>query len=244
MQRNPGVRRLAANPLLLTILALMKRQGVTLPERRVELYDQYVRDAAVQLEPGARPGPAAPARDLDAVQTMRVLAPLALWMHEVNPGVGLVKREALRRKLEAIYTERGEPQPEAAATQFLEDVREHAGLLLERGPGEYGFIHLTFEEYLAGAGDRLAGPAARSSRSSSPSARPRGRRGLARGGAAGHRLSGDRPAARRKRRAQWSRRWCDEQPASRARPWCWPARPCWTPARRRAADQQRARSTP
>jgi hypothetical protein len=28
VQRNPGVRRLAANPLLLTILALMKRQGV------------------------------------------------------------------------------------------------------------------------------------------------------------------------------------------------------------------------
>ena len=34
---------------------------------------------------------------------MRVLAPLALWMHEVNPGVGLVKREDLRRKLEALY---------------------------------------------------------------------------------------------------------------------------------------------
>ena len=43
IRRNPGVRRLAANPLLLTILALMKRQGVVLPERRVELYDQYVR---------------------------------------------------------------------------------------------------------------------------------------------------------------------------------------------------------
>lgn len=41
--RNAGVRQLAANPLLLTILALMKRQGVTLPERRVELYDQYVK---------------------------------------------------------------------------------------------------------------------------------------------------------------------------------------------------------
>ena len=39
---NPGVRSLAANPLLLTILALMKRQGVSLPERRVELYQRYV----------------------------------------------------------------------------------------------------------------------------------------------------------------------------------------------------------
>ena len=40
--QNPGVRQLAANPLLLTILVLMKRQGVTLPERRVELYQRYV----------------------------------------------------------------------------------------------------------------------------------------------------------------------------------------------------------
>ena len=39
VQRNPGVRQLASNPLLLTILALMKRQGVALPERRVQLYD-------------------------------------------------------------------------------------------------------------------------------------------------------------------------------------------------------------
>ena len=37
------------------------------------------------------------------------------------------------------------------------DVREHAALLLERGPGEYGFIHLTFEEYLAAVALALKG---------------------------------------------------------------------------------------
>ncbi len=52
MARNPGVRELAANPFLLTIMALMKRQGVTLPERRVELYDRYVRTLAFHLETG------------------------------------------------------------------------------------------------------------------------------------------------------------------------------------------------
>jgi formylglycine-generating enzyme required for sulfatase activity len=98
-----------------------------------------------------------PTRNLDAVQTMRVLAPLAMWMHEVNPGVGLVKREDLRRKLIDIYAERGETNPEAATTQFIDDVHEHAGLLLERGPGEYGFIHLTFEEYLAAVAIALQG---------------------------------------------------------------------------------------
>ncbi|RLD05376.1 MAG: hypothetical protein DRI56_09740, partial [Chloroflexota bacterium] len=82
-------------------------------------------------------------------RTLRILAPLALWMHEVSPGVGLVKREDVHRKLADLFQERGEQEPETAARQFLADVHEHAALLLERGSGQYGFIHLTFEEYLA-----------------------------------------------------------------------------------------------
>ena len=147
--QNPSVRRLAASPLLLTILALMKRQGVALPERRVQLYDQYVAILLSTWNRARSLSGRAPGRDLDEVQTVRILAPLALWMHEVNPGVGLVKREDLRRKLEELFTERGEASPPAAARQFLQDIREYSALLLERGPGEYGFIHLTFEEYLA-----------------------------------------------------------------------------------------------
>lgn len=146
---NPGIRRLAATPLLLTILALVKRQGVTLPERRVQLYDQYVSTLLSTWNRARSLSGRAPGRDLDEVQTVRILAPLALWMHQVNPGVGLVKREDLRRKLEELFAERGDANPQAAAIQFLQDVREHSALLLERGPGEYGFIHLTFEEYLS-----------------------------------------------------------------------------------------------
>ncbi|MFN8457144.1 MAG: SUMF1/EgtB/PvdO family nonheme iron enzyme [Anaerolineae bacterium] len=147
-ERNPGVQRLAANPLLLTILALMKRQGVTLPERRVELYQKYV-ETLLKTWNLAR-GLGRPAtRDLDVVETLKVLAPLALWMHQTSPGIGLVKREAMRQELERIYTVRADPAPDKAARQFLADVREHASLLLERGAGEFGFIHLTFQEYLA-----------------------------------------------------------------------------------------------
>jgi predicted NACHT family NTPase len=39
VDNNPGVKRLAVNPLLLTILALIHRNGSRLPNRRVELYD-------------------------------------------------------------------------------------------------------------------------------------------------------------------------------------------------------------
>jgi len=148
VRHNPGVRQLAANPLLLTILALMKRQEVSLPERRAELYEQYVKTLLSSWN-RARGLGRPPSRDLDPVQTVKMLAPLALWMHEANPGVGLVKREDLRRELESLYRARQDADPESSARRFLADVRGHAGLLLERGPGEYGFIHLTFEEYLA-----------------------------------------------------------------------------------------------
>ena len=156
VRRVPGVRQLAANPLLLTILALMKRQGVTLPERRVELYQKYV-ETLLKHWNLARGLGRPPSRDLDVVETMRVLAPLALWMHETSPGVGLVKREDMRRKLEEIYAAREIPHPEQAARRFLADVREYAGLLLERGAGQYGFIHLTFQEYLAAVAIALRG---------------------------------------------------------------------------------------
>lgn len=135
---NPRVEELAANPLLLTILALMKRQGVVLPERRVELYEQYVKTLLHSWNL-ARTGEA-----LDVAAALRVLAPLALWMQETSPGAGLVEEEALRVKLAELC---GGPE---AAERLLADVRQHSGLLVERGPGRYGFLHLTFQEYLAG----------------------------------------------------------------------------------------------
>jgi formylglycine-generating enzyme required for sulfatase activity len=148
VKHNPGVRALAANPLMLTILALMKRQGIALPERRVELYQKYVETLLKQWN-RARSLDGRGARELDVLETLRVLAPLALAMHEQSPGVGLVKREQVRATLEEIYRRRDVADPEAAAQRLLDDVREHVGLLLERGPGQYGFIHLTFQEYLA-----------------------------------------------------------------------------------------------
>ncbi|MDD2921900.1 MAG: NACHT domain-containing protein, partial [Anaerolineales bacterium] len=157
IQQNQGVRQLASTPLLLTILALMKRQGVSLPERRVQLYDQYVNTLLSTWNRARSLSGRAPGRDIDEIQTLRILAPLALWMHEVSPGVGLVGREDMRRKLEELFLERSDASPHQAARQFLIDVREHAALLLERGPGEYGFIHLTFEEYLAAVALALKG---------------------------------------------------------------------------------------
>jgi formylglycine-generating enzyme required for sulfatase activity len=147
IRRSPGVRRLAGNPLMLTILALLKRQGVALPERRVELYGAAVASLARHwnLARGlGRP----PRKDLDISETVRVLGPVALWVHEAT-GTGVVHEDILEAKLSAVFYDRGHSAPSERAREFLADVREYSGLLVERAPASYGFIHLTFQEYLA-----------------------------------------------------------------------------------------------
>ncbi len=146
--RDAGVERLAANPLLLTILALMKRQGVELPERRAELYATYVRVLIHQWNL-ARSISGEAVAGLDVAETLDLLAPLALWMQETSGARGMVPEEALRDELVRLLVARGEPAPAAAATKFLADVRRHTALLIDRGGNVFGFIHLTFQEYLA-----------------------------------------------------------------------------------------------
>jgi len=144
---NLGMRQLAANPLLLTILTMTYWQGWRLPQRRIELYENSVRTL---LEPWnlARSLDRPFALDIDLVETIRVLANLALWVLENRP-TGLIKEKELQRQLISIYTDLHAEDPKREAQQLLINAREHAGLLVERGPGVYGFMHLVYEEFLA-----------------------------------------------------------------------------------------------
>lgn len=159
---NPGVRALATNPLLLTILAVMKRQGAELPDRRVALYKTCIETLVRHWNlVRSLTGRSVAARD-DAA-TLKILAPLALWMHETSPGIGLVNEWELERKLESLFAAQGHELPEGAARRFLADVRTETALLLDKGGRQYGFIHLTFQEYLAGValaklGEQEVGP--------------------------------------------------------------------------------------
>lgn len=147
LHTSAAVRSLAANPLLLTILALMKRQGVALPEQRARLYSVYVR-TLLESWSAVRGLTQRPVRERNAFEVLKVLAPLALWMHETSPKAGLVRQRDLKQRLREIYLERGDADPEAAATMFLGDLHQSC-LLLERGASQFGFLHLTFLEYLA-----------------------------------------------------------------------------------------------
>lgn len=150
-----GIRRLAGNPLLLTILVLIKRQEVELPSQRVELYEFYL-DTLLRTWNKARALDHTPiGPDIDYHEIWQILAPMALWLRQTNPEAGLVTEQQLYDFLVRYYQqEEGCSRSDAREKTrgFLDSVHRYSSLLVERGWKQYGFIHQTLEEYLAGCG--------------------------------------------------------------------------------------------
>ncbi|AUX47310.1 uncharacterized protein SOCE26_088280 [Sorangium cellulosum] len=162
VRANPSVLRLAANPLLLTMLALLRRQGGRLPDERVRLYERYIDMLLDSNWESARSDGARtrePAR-FDRNLATTYLVELALWLQRHKPSGTARRRDlegalveiALRadgiEPLKASPKDRQQAQDKAAL--FFKDMRHFAGLLAERGQDAFGFLHLTFQEYFAG----------------------------------------------------------------------------------------------
>jgi predicted NACHT family NTPase len=100
---HPSVERLAANPLLLTILALIKHTGMVLPEQRIKLYELYLQ-TLIESWNLARSLDQHPVGErLHYEETIQVLAPLALWLRQENPTAGLVTQDQLEQWLTDYY---------------------------------------------------------------------------------------------------------------------------------------------
>ena len=147
---NEGVKRLTTNPLLLTILALIHRNGDRLPNRRVKLYELAVQTLTEDWQLSKKL-PDTPKVMLKETEVVELLAPLAYWMHEEKPS-GVVSQEEVEENLAQKLAELNDDEPQSmrqAVREFLRKVRETTGLFVEKTPGFYGFMHLTFEEYFA-----------------------------------------------------------------------------------------------
>ena len=152
---NTGIEKLASNPLLLAIIALVHYQGMRLPPKRVELYELCVKTLAetwnlarnlagirLELWLGNRP--------LDERYIRTILGPVALWMHD--SGKDLIPRGELEERItKELQNKEGLSLENARdiASDLLNLVVEYSGLLLEDGPDLFRFMHQTFQEYLA-----------------------------------------------------------------------------------------------
>ena len=155
-----GVRRLAENPLMLRTLALIHKVGRQLPQKRIDLYRLAAETLGYtwRVAQGVREDALlAQSRLFDPLYRDRLLGQLAYWIH-LNRQTGLITESDVYRVLGRAWAEI-ERRPwqdddpdlmiQKEIRQFLAVVREHTGLFVEKAPQQYGFLHLTFEEYYA-----------------------------------------------------------------------------------------------
>ena len=158
--RRPDLWRLAANPLLLTVMALVHTHQGRLPDARALLYEETIDILLWRWEEiKAGGGKSIPrlrqlllAAERSDTDLKRVLWQLAFEAHaETDPqaeadtlaGIGELK---LQKALAALND-----GDRTWADQMIQAMKLRAGLLLERAPEVFTFPHRTFQEYLAGA---------------------------------------------------------------------------------------------
>jgi formylglycine-generating enzyme required for sulfatase activity len=151
--RRPDLWRLAPNPLLLTVMALVHAHKSRLPEARALLYEDCVDLLLWRWE--ERKGEQAGLRQLllDAglqdVDLKRALWRIAFQAHQapaVDDATADVPQGELLKGLRALHAGNSWDWAQAVVDQ----IKERAGLLIERQPEVYAFPHRTFQEYLAG----------------------------------------------------------------------------------------------
>jgi formylglycine-generating enzyme required for sulfatase activity len=138
------IRKFAVNPLLLQIIALVRYdrgKEARLPERRVELYQECT-DVLLAKWDMARGLKVM----ITAQQAREILQPIALWLHEKDGRRSAPRKDLekdIRKSLNRIG--RSDITPDA----LLRNIRDRSGIFMGYGTEEYGFTHLSFQEYLA-----------------------------------------------------------------------------------------------
>ena len=146
LQKDPGLRTLRGNALLLTLAVLFYKARRRLPHDRWEFFEiaeQVLRDSwvyhRVRRAEEYLPGGYLP----------ELLERLALC--GMKEGIVRFSRERLEQETAALLTERGYvgAERDREVARFLRAAEELIGVLVAQSPDEFGFLHLTFQEFLA-----------------------------------------------------------------------------------------------
>jgi internalin A len=156
IRENPSTQRLARIPNLLTMMALIHRVRARLPQGRVNLYAD-ITDAYLQTIDDFR----------GLKETAYTLPQKKLWLahvafqmqvrrkvlsstieQEQREGI-LVERAGALKWLEEVMDVADPQDRKIAAERFLDYLQRRTGLFIERSPGQWAFLHLSFQEYFA-----------------------------------------------------------------------------------------------
>lgn len=143
IRKNPALRQLAQNPLLLTMIALVHKAEADLPRQRALLYERCTEAFLVNRDR---------ARDLVSYNEYEIRSCheyLGFWMHiEEMEQIGV---DELRKILaESLSRSRSMPKAslERKIDEFIQTAKRRVGLIVERA-GVFAFGHRSFKEYFA-----------------------------------------------------------------------------------------------
>ncbi|MBO3748550.1 NACHT domain-containing protein [Streptosporangiaceae bacterium NEAU-GS5] len=148
LRAQPSLYDLAANPLLLTMIANVHRYKGALPGSRAQLYGEM---CEVLLHRRRESKGLTAGTGLRGEQKTRVARALAVWMmiERMRDIPAWQAAEVIGPALERVSRS-------VRTDTFLVETAE-SGLLVERETGSYAFAHLTLQEYLAAVEIREAG---------------------------------------------------------------------------------------
>ncbi|EPX60882.1 hypothetical protein D187_001534 [Cystobacter fuscus DSM 2262] len=150
------LRELARNPFLLSSLALIHRAEGRLPRHRVQAYEIFARTLCETWGQARRVvASGTSTRDIRyEEEAIPILGELALRLHLDWP-TGVAPEDFVIRVLSQSIQERIGVEPseaERSAREFLDRAGREVQILLERGAGQWGFLHLTFQEFFTAVG--------------------------------------------------------------------------------------------
>ena len=147
LARNPGLRQVRGNALLLTMAVLFFKQRKRLPNDRWEFYEgaeQALRDSWARHRLSDKD-----AASLPGDYAATVLELLAL--DGMREGRVLFTTDQVANTVRLVLTGRSYTggEQDAEVPRFLDAARDAIGVLVEQAPDRFGFVHLTFQEFLA-----------------------------------------------------------------------------------------------
>lgn len=168
IRRSENLRILSRVPNLLCLMALLKLQDVPLPDGRAQLYETittaYLKTIDEVYDLNAKHGHRPPCDMKNAIRWLSIIAMhLQVRRTQAKSDDSIsADKSASEDNSEILATHaeleewlrpeisRTHPGQEAATLRdFLRHISQRTAFLQERGEGQYGFIHLSFQEYYA-----------------------------------------------------------------------------------------------
>jgi len=154
----PRLKSLVRNPFLLSGLALIHRAVGRVPAHRIQFYEIFARCLCEAWGMARRIVAESTGGTTSELayegEALPILGALACRMHNDHPSGRAPRAYVIKVLASVLQEKRSVPAAESqkAAEEFLKRAADGIQIFLERGPDEWGFLHLTFQEFFCAAG--------------------------------------------------------------------------------------------